>query len=250
MKSNKDRIQELKTNGYSLNFETVFNLAFENYKKIALYAGLLFLVSILLFGIATSVIVAFSIGIENLEAIMKPENLDPKNFSDEFLAYYLVGSTLFSCLISPFLAGFIKMAHCAQVDEEFHVSTVFEYYRFAYFKELFLATLLITILSLGISSVLNLTGVPMLGFFGSLTISLLSILSLPLIIFSDFKAIEAINTSFSLVSKQPLVLLGLFVVSYLFCIVGFFFFIIGLFFTLPLMFSMYYAIYSSIIGFK
>ncbi|MFA9191588.1 hypothetical protein AAGV28_09435 [Flavobacterium sp. FZUC8N2.13] len=250
MKSNKDRIQELKTNGYSLNFETVFNLAFENYKKIAVYAGLLLLVSILLFGITTSIIVALTIGFGNLEAMLKPENLDPKNFSDEFLAYYLVGSTLLSCLISPFLAGFIKMAHCAQIDEEFHVSTVFKYYQFSYFKELFFATLIITVLSLGFSSVLNLTGLPMLGFFGSLTISLLSILTIPLIIFSNYTALEAVNTSFSLVSKQPLILFGLFIVSYLFCIVGFFFFIIGLFFTIPLMFSMYYAIYSSIISFK
>lgn len=250
MKSNIERIQELKNNGYTLSFETVFNLAFENYKKIAVYAGLLLLVLCVFFGIAASIILAFSVGIENFQELTKPENLDPKNFSDEFLAYYLVGSTLFSCLISPLLAGFIKMAHCAQIDEEFHVSNVFEYYRFSYFKELFLANLIVTIISLGISSVLNLTGFVMLGFFGSLTISLLSILSVPLIIFSDFKAFEAVNTSFSLVSKQPLVLLGLFLVSYLFSIVGFFFFIFGILFTLPLLFSMYYAIYSSIIGFK
>ncbi len=250
MNSNKDRIQELKTKGYSLNFETVFNLAFENYKKIAIYAGLLLLVLCIFFGIAASIILAFSVGIENLQELMKPENLDPKNFSDEFLAYYLVGSTLFGCLISPLFAGFIKMAHCAQIDEEFHVSTVFEYYRFSYFKELFLATLFITVISLGISSILNLTGLPLLGFFGSLTISLLNMLTIPLIIFSNFKAIEAINTSFSLISKQTLVILGLFAVGYLLSIVGFLFFIVGLFFTLPLMFSIYYAIYSSIIGFK
>jgi len=250
MKSNIDRIQELKTNGYSLNFETVFNLAFENYKKIVIYAGLLLLILCIFFGIVTSLILAFSVGIENLQELAKPENLDPKNFSDEFLAYYLIGTTLFGCLITPLFAGFIKMAHCAQIDEEFHVSTAFEYYRFSYFKELFLASLFVTIISLGISSVLNLTGVPVLGLFGSITISLLSMLSVPLIIFSDFKAIEAVNTSFSLISKQPLVIFGLFAVGYLLTIVGFMFFIVGLFFTLPLMFSIYYAIYSTIIGFK
>ncbi|MEY2867986.1 MAG: hypothetical protein RIR01_386, partial [Bacteroidota bacterium] len=35
MKTNKERILELKTNGYKISFENVFNLAFENYKKIA-----------------------------------------------------------------------------------------------------------------------------------------------------------------------------------------------------------------------
>ena len=38
----KDRIAEIKKNGYQLDFGTVFEHAFENYKKIALYAGLLF----------------------------------------------------------------------------------------------------------------------------------------------------------------------------------------------------------------
>ena len=50
MKSNSDRIQELKTNGYKINFEDVINIAFDNYKKIVVYAGLLLdLSSLLLF---------------------------------------------------------------------------------------------------------------------------------------------------------------------------------------------------------
>ena len=40
------KIAHLLTNGYELQFENVFNKAFENYKKIALYAGL----AILIFG--------------------------------------------------------------------------------------------------------------------------------------------------------------------------------------------------------
>lgn len=250
MNSNKDRIQEFKKNGYPLSFETVFNLAFENYKKIAIYAGLLFLVSSILFGILTFIIVAFTLGIGNFQELIKPENLDPKKFSDEFLLIYITSITLFGCLISPFSAGFIKMAHCAEIDEEFHVATVFQYYKFSYFKELFLATFIISVFNLALSSLLDTTGIPMLGIIGSLAISFLSILAIPLIIFSDLKAVEAINTSFSLVSKQPIILLGLMVITYLFCLTGLFIFIVGLFFTLPFIYSMYYAIYNSIIGFK
>ncbi|MEO8254092.1 MAG: hypothetical protein ABI554_06850 [Flavobacterium sp.] len=249
MNTNKNRISELKTNGNPLKFEAVFNLAFENYKKIAIYAGLLLLVATIAFAIVAFICIALTYGIGNFQEFMKPENLDPKNYSDHFLLVYIISITLFSCLISPFFAGFIKMAHAAQIDEEFHVSSVFQYYKFSYFKELFLATLIISILNLGISSLFNTTGIPALGFFASLTISFLSILAIPLIIFSDFKAIRAINTSFILVSKQPLVLLGLLAVAYIFCFMGFFFFIIGLFFTIPFMYSMYYAIYNYIIGF-
>lgn len=250
MESNRNRIQDLKTNGYPLEFETVFNLAFENYKKIALYAGLLFLVSTIFFGIAAFLIIGLTYGIENFQELMKPENFEQKNLSDNFLLAYMSSITLFSCLISPFFAGFIKMAHCAQIDEEFHVSTVFEYYKFTYFKELFFATFIISFLSLGLSTILDTTGIPMLGMLASLTVSFLSILSIPLIIFSDFKAVEAITTSANLVLKHPLLLLGLMVIAYLAVLTGFFFFFIGLFFTLPFMYSMYYAIYRSIIGFE
>lgn len=250
MESNKDRIQELKTNGYTISFEAVFNLAFENYKKIVVYAGLLFLVSAFLLGMLAFVTIAFTYGIENFQELIKPENLNPKNFSDEFLMAYIGSITLFSCLVNPFFAGIIKMAHCAETDEEFHVSDVFQYYNFKYFKSLFLATLLITILNMGITSVLDLSGIPVLGFLASLAVALLNALTVPLIIFSDYKALEAINTSFSLVSKQPLILLGLLAVTYLFCITGIFMFFIGFFFTLPFLYSMYYAIYKSIIDFN
>lgn len=250
MKSNRERIQDLKTNGYTLNFENVFNLAFENYKKIVVYAGLLLLVTAILFGIVASIIIAFTYGIENFKELVKPENLDPKNFTDEGLLIYIISLTSFSCIITPFFAGLIKMAHCAQIDEEFHVSTAFQYYRFTYFKELFLATFLISVFNMGVSTLLDLTGLPQLGMIASMAVSFFSILYIPLIIFNDFKATDAINSSFSLVAKQPLLLLGLMIIAYLFAFVGFFMFFIGLFFTVPFVYSMYYAIYSSIIDFK
>lgn len=250
MKSNSDRIQELKTNGYKINFEDVINIAFDNYKKIVVYAGLLLLVCAIFFGMSAYLVIAFTFGIDNFQELIKPENLDPKNFSDDFLIAYMGSAILFSCLASPFFAGFIKMARYADIDEAFHISTAFEYYKFSYFKELFLATLLISIINMGISSALNIFGIPMLGFMGSLTVSLLNILTIPLIIFSDFKAIQAISSSFSLVAKQPLILLALAAIAYLFCIVGVFMFFVGFFFSFPFLYSMYYAIYKSIIDFE
>ncbi|GGA81852.1 hypothetical protein GCM10008015_23250 [Flavobacterium palustre] len=250
MKSTKEHIEDLKKNGYSLEFETVFNLAFENYKKIAIYAGLLILVFTVFFIIASLIIIGFTYGLENFQQLITPGNFDPKNLTDKFLLTYIGSITLLNCLISPFLAGLIKMAHFAQIDQEFHVANVFEYYRFSYFKELFLATLIITILSMGFSSMLDATGIPMLGFMVSLTISVLNILTIPLIIFSKFNAVEAITTSINLVLKQPLLLFALMIIVYLAILTGIFFFFIGFFFTLPFMYSMYYAVYSCIIGFR
>jgi uncharacterized membrane protein len=74
-------------------------------------------------------------------------------------------------------------------------------------------------------------------------------LSIPLIVFGNLKAIESLKSSIAIVSKQPLVLLGLLIVAGIASMVGFIGCFIGVFFTIPFMYSMNYAIYSTIIGF-
>ena len=66
MEKINQKIAYLKTNGYELQFENVFNKAFENYKKIALYAGL----AILVFGFISMIFAAVGlisfVGVEHL----------------------------------------------------------------------------------------------------------------------------------------------------------------------------------------
>jgi hypothetical protein len=249
MKLKKAKIEEIETNGYQLNFESVFNEAFENYKKIALYAGLLFFVFTVIVGVLSSLFVIYYYGMDALTEMLKPENLKPENFKGKSLLVFVVSQILISSLLSPLIAGLLKMAYCAERDEEFHLSTLFEYYKIVYFKELFIATLLIQLASTGITSAFNFSGIPLFGELISAFVSFFTFLAIPLIIFSDLKAIDAIKSSAILISKQPLVLLGLIVVAYLGSLVGFIGCCIGIFFTLPFMYSMYYAIYSQIVGF-
>jgi uncharacterized membrane protein len=72
---------------------------------------------------------------------------------------------------------------------------------------------------------------------------------IPLIIFGKLKALEALEASILIVSKQPLILLGLIVVGSIATLVGLIGCCIGIVFTLPFLNSLYYAIYSEIIGF-
>lgn len=184
-----------------------------------------------------------------LTTMLAPEKLEVLMASEKFLLIYTLGQILFACLISPLLAGLIKMAYCAERDEEFHVSTIFEYYNAPYFKELFIATLLISLFGSGLVTACNYAGVELLGLLITATISFFTIMTIPLIIFGELKAIDAISSSFVIVLKQPLVLFGLIFVSYLASMVGFIGCCIGIFFTLPFTYSMYYAMYSEIIGF-
>lgn len=250
MMSKKDRIEEIKTKGYDLDFATVFNIAFENYKKIALYAGSMILVfMVLLFALIAGILISIY-GIPSFLAMLKPENLKAENLSETKSLIFIASNIVFTSLTSPFFAGLIKMARCAKTDEEFHVSTVFEFYKAPYFKELFGATFLISIASVFSSLALNNSGNELISAFISIVITIFTLLTIPLIIFSDMKAIAAIKSSCIIVSKHPILILGLMLMAFLGSIVGLIGCFIGIFFTIPFMYSMYYAIYESIIGFE
>ncbi|MDI5950546.1 hypothetical protein [Flavobacterium yafengii] len=249
IKTTQDRIEEIKKNGYTLDFGNVFNHAFENYKKIALYGGLMiFVIFVLLSIFAFGVLIAIFGGTAVVD-FLKPENLKPEEFSLNTLLIFSGISILISCLISPLTAALIKMAYCAERDEEFHISTMFEYYKAPYFKEIFIATFVISIISSISSTVINYTQIPVISFVVTVIIELFTILMIPLIIFGKLKAIEALEASILIVSKQPLILLGLIVVGSIGTLVGLIGCCIGIVFTLPFLNSLYYAIYSEIIGF-
>lgn len=245
----QDRIEDIKKNGYTLDFGNVFNLAFENYKKIALYGGLVFFVFAVVFSLI-GIVVLFSIfDSETILENLKPERFKPENFNLNTMLIFSAVSILFTCLLSPLSGGLIKMAYCADRDEEFHVSTMFEYYKSPFFTELFVATFVVTLTNTVIGGVLNYIQIPILDVVVSVTIGLFTIMMIPLIIFGNLKALEAIQASILIVSKQPLVLLGLLVVGSIATMVGFIGCCIGIFFTLPFIYSLYFAIYTEIIGF-
>jgi len=243
----KDRIDEIKKNGYQLNFENVLNHAFENYKKIALYAGLVLFVFSILFGIVASIIIASLFDVNTFDENFI-ESLNPENLSGYNLLIYFVSSLLFTCLLHPFTSGFLKMADCGEKDEAFHVSTIFSYYKSPYFKEIFLSTFLITLLGSGTARVLQQFNFEITGVLFLYTVSFFTYMTIPLIVFGNLKAIDAIKASIIIVSKQPLLLLGLIIVAIIGTLVGFIGCCIGVFFTIPFLYSMNYAIYHSIIG--
>lgn len=245
MKSTVEQIKDIKNHGYTLDFSNVFNNAFENYKKIALYAGLILLVFSILFGVIGSVILAMIFGADKLS---NPAffNIQPLHLSSVQVLYYVLGTVLFSAFLSPFSAGFLRMAYCAERDQQFKVSTIFTYYKTSHFSQIFLATAIISLFSASISTFLEIQKLSNLGILVSLIISYFTFLTIPLIVFGNLKSIDAIKSSFIIISKQPLVLLGLMTTVVIALIVGFLAFFIGILFTVPLSYSMTYAIYFAI----
>ncbi len=249
MKPINNRIDEIKTNGYQLDFGIVFESAFENYKKIVLYAGLMLLVSMILLMALTVTGLVYYIGAENMEAFSKSmQHPSANGISLNILIPLYAVVILVSGILSPFYAGFLKMADCGGKGEEFHISSMFTYYKSPYFANIFIASLLLSLVSSSLSVLFELAEMQVIGTLISLTISFLTFLTVPLIIFGNLNAIDAIKSSILIVSKQSLTLLGLLIVAIIGAAIGFFGFCIGLFFTIPFLYSMSYTIYSSIIG--
>jgi hypothetical protein len=247
METTNQKIANLKTNGFELQFENVFNKAFENYKKIAIYAGLAILVFGFLLVLAAGIGVVGFIGVDNINP-NSMKQLEAKMLQPEYIADQFVAALLISSLFSPISAGFLKMADAGTKDTEFKMRHFFSFYKWSYCKELVIATFIITFVSTGINSVLTYYKVPFVGNLLSFIIGIFTTLTIPLIIFGKQKAIEAIQTSISLSSTQFFTLFLLVLVAFFGSLVGLIGFCIGVLFTIPFTISMQYAIYDEIIG--
>ena len=250
MKTTKQRIEEIKREGYDLDFTTVFGNAFENYKKIALMVGLFSLLLGLAFLVLFAVGFVLIYGMKDASFFenINPEAMQPENFSTPFLIAYIVAVVFLTALFSPITAGFIKMARDAAKGENISFGTAFEYYSAPFFKEIFVAIVILTFFTTTISILLTFVGIQFIGGIVSLIISFFTFLAIPFIIFGNLKAIEAIQASVTVVSKHILILLGLGIVGFLFSMMGMIACCIGIIFTMPIIYSLYYCIYDEIIG--
>lgn len=240
-KTNDNLINALQ-NGYYLDFGVIFEKAFENYKKIALLAGVTIILLVILFIALLGTIIGSLVGINSLTESLTDFSIF--NFGIEYVLLYVGIMVLFSALLSPIGAGFLKMAHLAENNQDFSIGTVFDYFKTAYFKELFFSTLIVSVVNFGISTLLEYFGIPILGSIISYVIAFFTIFMVPLIIFCNVNAIEAIQLSAKLALKQPIVIIGLAIVGFFAIMVGLLGFCIGIFFTLPFWYSLTYSIYN------
>ena len=242
----KNTIEEIKNYGHDIDFSDVFSKSFENYKRIALQAGIVFI----LFGmVVCSVVIGTFAAFWCASAITETmDNIKLENLSPIMVLLYILVVSLLSGLVTPISAGIMKMADQASANQEFSIATAFDYYRSVYFKELFVAPMLISVFTAGTFTLLQSVGISALGVFITYVIYFFTFLTIPLIIFGNLKAIDAIQGSCIIVSKQFLIILGLLIVAVILSFLGMIGFCIGIFFTLPFLYSTYYCIYDEIIG--
>ncbi len=246
MSNIQQKLNEISVSGYKLDFSDVINAAIENYKKIAMNAGIAFLLFFIVFGIIVLSVIGGYYGFSSFATTMAGFNL--LNFSVMEQLIYLVFVVLISSIISPLYCGLLKMAQLADQNQEFTIGTALDFYKGKFFKEIFIAAVLISLGSTILNMLAEYSSVFFIGGLIAYIIAFFTFLVNPMIIFGNLKAVEAIKASFMVVGKQVPVLIGLLIVSLIMCCLGFIGFCIGVFFTFPFIFSVYYIIYKQIFG--
>lgn len=236
----------------TLEFGTVFEKAFDNYKKIVGIVGISFILMTIVYCILIFGLIGAIFGFSDFAQTMTAFNFT--QYSAAFTVGYVIVVALAAGIMSTIYAGFYKMAHSAEINENYDLGTTFYYFKTKYFQELFLAGSLVSVITTSITFGLQYVSMdPLITLIASLlsyAIMFLTILASPLIIFSDLKAIDSLLMSVELVMKNFFIILGLLIVALILSSLGIIALCIGIFFTLPFIYSMIYSIYSGIFPFE
>jgi hypothetical protein len=239
-------MEEMNDTKKSLDLGEVINETFEIWKKTALMGGLAFMFLMLILMTLAMVGIGYFFNKEELPELMK--NFNPETLSTNGMLIYFAVVIGFTVLISPFIAGMLKMAHDADNDQEVTFSSIYYYVNSPQFLDIILTTTAISLFSVGLNILLknalpNTSG-DILGFIISYTISVLTFIAIPLVIFKNLNFIDAIKLSCSRILNNFFIVLLLMIVAGLFSAVGIIALCIGLFFTIPFAYAMQYSIYK------
>ena len=225
------------------------NETFEIYKKIAVTGALAFLVIMMIFSVLGIIGITAFVDLNTFSETMKTFNPDTLSLQGKLI--YLGIVVFFSVLISPFNAGMLKIAQQADNNETVEFSSLFKYVNSPYYVHIILFSSIIVIISVGSSMLLkailpNVMG-GILGFIISFSLSTLTFIGIPLIIFKGMNAINAIKFSISSILGQFFIVLLLIILGQIASFIGIFLFCIGIFFTIPFYYAMQYVIYKKIV---
>lgn len=239
------------------NFETKFKLnnspdigriideSFTTFKKsiwvsgVGIFLMLLLAIPITLFAIFTYM------GISSMEDFVQKSKTLETDFT--YLLMNAVIGIVLAAIMAPVTAGFYKINHLAKQNKEFGVNNLFDYYKSPYFQHLALSAILATLYSNIIGLLLIYLNLPLVGSIMQGFISLLFIFAIPLIIFENQNAIDAMANSSKIAVKYPLTIILSFLFAIIIAMLGIFALCIGILFTVGYFYTMNYTLYNEII---
>jgi hypothetical protein len=252
--STNKRIDEKIENGYQLDLGQIIDNSFEIFKKIVWTAGF----GYLLVGLVMTLFVILGISlldagqIDYFEEIAAEISEDPAFLekNPNLMSYYMSIIIGFTLLFVPLNAGFLNLCHLAKTNQKFTVLNIFDFYKIKYIKDLIIGTLIMSLISVAISSALEMANLKIVAFVIQVSLSLFTVLFMPLVIYGQQNFLNAIIKSAKLVVKSPFTILGAIIIAVIFALLGFIGLCIGILFTISYVNCIYYSLYESIIGFE
>lgn len=225
----------------------IIDEGFEIYKKIAIPAGLGFfmIISVAIFIVST--IMAKYVDVEKLKEM---KGFNPETLTWQQNLMIVGGVALFSALISPFVAGILKMAQDADNGEEVKFSTFWYYVNSSRFIHLVLITITISVISFATESVFqkllpeNLAG--MMSIVISILFNTFTFLAIPYILFKEMNFIQGLQESLKMVSKNFVLVFIALLLGQLFAILGLLAFCVGIIFSMPILSAFQYVTYKKL----
>lgn len=246
MEIKNNKLQHALQNGYSLDFGSVIEKSFDQFKKTWATGGVAFLLFILLISVFTIGAMGMLVGFSSLANPALLAEIDFSEYELVSLILYALILALASAISSPLNAGLIQLIHEAKIGTPLNIGIVFQHYKSNKFKELFIAGFIIGSITSLISVLLQYYGAQSFSGIFNYIISYFTFLFTPIIIFNNRSGIDAISDSIQLVLKQPWVILGLLIVSVIFVLLGLFAICIGIIFTAVFYYCVVYHIYDAI----
>jgi hypothetical protein len=229
MEKTIERINQIRQNGFELKFETVFEDAIENFKKIALYSGLLIFVVAIIVGFLYVIAMGYcGITIEDMVAFQ--EKIKKGLLSQQEFLYISLASLFTNCIIAPFLAGFYKMIDAAKKDISFNALSIFSYYKMPFLLQILIANFIVEGISVFGSMLLINSKHEFLSNIFSTIIMLFTAFVIPFIIFGKLNALQSIKASILIFSKKPLLIIALLIIGFIGSFIGLIGLCVGIFF--------------------
>jgi len=248
------RIDEKIENGYQLDLGQIIDNSFEIFKKIVWTAGF----GYLLVGLVMTLLILVGITfldpaqLDYIKEIAEEVSKDPAflDKNPEIMSYYMTIIIAVSLLFVPLNAGFLNLCHLAKTNQKFTVLNIFDFYKFKYIKDLIIGTLLISLVSVSITSLLEMANLKLVAFVIQISLSLFTVLFMPLIIYGQQNFLNAIIKSAKLVVKYPFTILGAIIIGVIFAFLGLIALCIGILFTFSFVNCINYSLYENIVSFE
>ena len=243
-----NKLDEIVKSGYSLNVSSTFDEILKYFKKTFLLNGL---VGFILYAAFTIVLVLLLRGLGiNFDELQDNEVMLNFITSQNFLLYSSLAGFFIQVLIYPIYAGFIQLNRDIDTQDEVGIGNIFKIFSSKKYIHVLGFCILIFLLTNVPTVVAALLHINFIGSIITYIISFLSILGLPLILFSNLNSLQALKYSAQLVVKNPGSIIAILLLSFLVAMSGIIACFVGVIFTIPVFFSTQFVLYKKIVGFE